>query len=97
MQLSLCYSYLDVELQKTSDSYASKVKDGSSKEKTLLELAWKLDDLSRLSTDGRKMLVEMVSLKDLLPDRTTNIAAKNIVRRLVQLHQSLFAYIRGTF
>lgn len=79
-------------LQSTSDSYSSKVNDGSSKQSTLLELAWKLDDLSRLSTDGRKLLVEIVSLKELL---TSEITSTNIGKRLSQLYESLQAFVKG--
>lgn len=38
---------------------------------TLLDLAWKVDDLSRLSTSGRSALVEISSLKELFEDANT--------------------------
>ena len=39
--------------------------NSSSKQQTLLKLAWKLDDLSRLSTHGQRILVAVVSMKEL--------------------------------
>ena len=68
-----------------------------SKQQTLLELAWKLDDLSRLSTDGQRILVEVVAMKELHTDETTTAAAaaSNIAKRLSLLYQSLQEFVRG--
>ncbi len=53
----------------------------------LLQLAWNLDDLSRLSQDGRKLKIE-VAAKDPNPD----LISANIPH---QLHESLVAFVKG--
>lgn len=62
-----------------------------------MNLAWTVDDLSRLSQSGRTLLVELVIIKEMLEDWTTDLVAKNVARRLTQLHLSLITFIKGIF
>ncbi len=78
-------------LKSANDEYASKVRTGSAKENTLLNLAWKVDDLSRLSTDGRSMLIEVASIKD----TGCSIISANAARRLTKLHEKLVEFLKG--
>lgn len=68
---------------------------GSAKEKTLVNLAWEVDDLSRLSQSGRHLLVELGTVSDLLEDASTNLVQINVARRLTQLRQTLLTFVKG--
>ena len=82
-------------LKSTNTTYSSKVEDTSTREQTLLELAWKVDDLSRLSARARNMLVEMAALKEFIEDENNDLVIGNVGRRLSQLHINMTAFVQG--
>ena len=86
-----CFSVL----KSANTSYSAKVDDNSTREQTLLDLAWKVDDLSRLSTTSRNALVEISSLKELFEDANTNMIVRNIGRRLSLLRVLLTTFVKG--
>ena len=82
-------------LQKASDSYSAKIDSAS--EKKIVQLAWNVDDLNRLSSLGRSMRTEVVSLKEVLEDSSTDIIALNIARKLCDLKKKLSEFVKGVF
>ena len=72
--ISVCtYNIIYTALQKANDEYSKKVESGSAKEKTLLNLAWKVDDLSRLNQSGRQLLVDVTTKVEMIDDESTDI------------------------
>ncbi len=65
------------------------------KKKTLLWLAWNLDDLSHLSQDGRKLKIEVAAKIKFLQDPNPDLISANFPRQLHQLHESLVAFVKG--
>ncbi len=75
--------------------YSKKVEKVGAQEKTLLQLAWNLDDLSRLSQDGRKLKIEVAAKIKFLQDPNPDLISANFPRQLHQLHESLVAFVKG--
>lgn len=88
-----CNSLLNVGLQTANDEYLKKI-DGA-QQKTLGDLAWKVDDLTRLSQNGRALLVDVTTKIELLEDRTTDCASANIPRQLTRLREKLIMFVKG--
>ncbi len=69
-------------LKKCNDAYSAKVRSGGSHEKTLLNLAWNVDDLQKLSAGGRVLRTDLATLKDVLEDADADIIALNVAKKL---------------
>ena len=82
-------------MKKTTNDYSAKVGNGSH-EKTLLQLAWNLDDLQRLSALGREIRTELAVLMDILQDVSdADIIALNIARRVALMQKNLLEFVKG--
>lgn len=99
MHVNVTLMFLFIALEEANCDYSSKVAAGeSTKEKTLLTLAWNVDDLSRLNQLGHKKLVELIALKESLDNTSTDLIASNVARRLTQLHENhLLTFVKGIF
>lgn len=82
-------------MNSVNDHYSSKVISGSASEKTLLDLAWKVDDLSRLSGNGPTMLTEIMCIVELLQSPNLDDVGSNVARRLTKLQDRLVEFVRG--
>ena len=87
--------YLHVVLKNANDEYASKVESGST-EKILYSLGWKVDELTRLIQAGRKLLVEITALQEILVDKDSDLISGNIPLRLAKAKAELTPFIKGT-
>ena len=82
-------------MRSVNDKYSAKVESGSVSERTLLDLAWKVDDLSRLSTSGRSLLMESVCLIELLQSPNVDVVCSNVAKRLTKLQERLKDFVKG--
>ena len=82
-------------MRSVSDTYSAKVESGSASEKTLLDLAWKVDDLSRLSTNGRSLLMEIVCWIELLQSANVDVVCSYVAERLTKLQERLKKFVKG--
>jgi hypothetical protein len=62
-------------MHRANDIYASKVESGST-EKVLYSIGWKVDELTRLLQAGRKLLVEITSLQEILVDKNSDLTSQ---------------------
>ena len=85
-----------VALQESTTQYSEKVKGRSAKDKELFSLRWKVDELSHLSDDGRRLVVEVTRLLELLKDSMSDLVALNMAKRLSELSKSLEILLKGT-
>ena len=84
-----------VALQESTTQYSEKVKSRSAKDKELFSLGWKVDELSHLSDDGRRLMVEVTRLFELLNDKS-DLVALNMANRLSELSKLLEMMLKGT-
>ena len=77
-----CTCTCTLALKIANDEYALKLSAGTSMEKTLYSLGWKVDELSRLQKVGRALFVELSSLKDILVDMNVDTITLNIPQKL---------------
>ena len=85
---------LNTALQTANDEYSKKVHSEGVQQKTLIDLAWKLDDLSRLSQNGRALLVDVTTKIELLEKETTDFVFANIPRQLTRLCEQLIMFVK---
>ena len=85
----------DSGLKTTNDDYSKKVHQGSTQQKVLLDLAWKLSDFSRLSETGRALLVDLTTTIESIQDDSTDLVAVNVARQLCRLCEKLTTFVRG--
>ena len=85
----------NAELQFANENYSMKLDLGSAKEKTLRELAYKVDDLSHLSQTGRTLLVGVATKIDLLEKDDTDFVSTNLPRQLSRLQEELRVFVKG--
>ena len=71
-----------VALHEFTTQYSEKVKGQSAKDKELFSLGWKVDELSHLSDDGRRLEVEVTRLLELLKDNMSDLVVLNMAKRL---------------
>ena len=86
--------HVHVALKDANDEYASKVESGST-EKILYSLGWKVDELTRLLQAGRKLLVEITALQEILVDKDTDLVSGNIPLRLTKAKAELTPFIKS--
>ena len=89
--------HIITELRSVNDKYSAKVGSGSASEKMLLDLAWKVDDLSRLSSSGRSLLMEIMCVTELLQSLNLDVVSSNIARRLTKLQERLKGFVKGKY
>ena len=92
--VSMMDSFL-AALKKCNDAYSAKVRSGVSHEKTLLNLAWNVDDLQKLSAGGRVLRTDLATLKDVLEDADADIIALNVAKKLTLVHKKLLEFVKG--
>ena len=63
--------------------------------KVLHTLAWNIDDLSRLSDEGSKIIVELQSIRDIAKSRAMELS--NIPKRLNSLRERLLSILQGVY
>ena len=85
------------ELSTSSNEYSVRLASGKTAEKTLRKLAWKVDDLSHLSDDGRKIRVDLHQLHDLAEASETSFLSLNVPRRLTMLRERLLTFLQGLY
>ena len=83
-------------LQESTTQYSEKVKARTARDKELLNLGWKVDELSHLSEDGRNIMVEVTRVLELLNDDKSDLVALNMAKRLSELSVSLETMLKGT-
>ncbi len=62
----------------------------------MLALAWKLDDLSFLSKNGRALLVEVRAKTEEIEHSLVNGVTLNVTQKLTVLQERLASFIQGT-
>ncbi len=83
-------------MKKSNDKLQEKLSSGKkTSDKDLFSLSWTVDELSRLNRDGRDMYVELLSITDLLKDKTTDVIQRNMARRLSTLQSKCISFFRG--
>ena len=84
-----------IALIKATASYTEKQQAGKSNEKHLINLAWKMNELSMLNENGRKLLVDTKCLVDKFQNPCCDWVEGNIPRQLSSLQQRVTTFIRG--
>lgn len=82
---------------KMSDEYATKVAKGTSTTNTLHQLAWNVDEISRLIDSGRKTRVEVQCLLDSLESDVVDQRRAYQNHRISKLKSTLREIVRGFY
>lgn len=90
-----CFFFVYVALAKATEQYNELLGSGKGGDKKHYRLGWKIDDLSCLSKNGRKLVVELCSLMDKLKDPLFNLRSSNLPRRLSDTRKDLTTFITG--
>ena len=80
-------------LAKATEQYNELLRSGKGGNKAQYRLGWKVDDLSRLNTNGRKLLVEVSSFVEKLKDPMFDLQSFNFNRRLTETRKELSIFI----
>lgn len=76
-------------------SYEEKLQEENRQSKTMLNLAWNLEDLEQLNTLARGLRVEVGSVLDVMKDVTTDPRELNVPQRLEGLRNKLCTLAKG--
>ena len=88
-------SLLLLELTKANATYSEKQQSGRSSEKTLIELAWKVKELSDLNDCGRGLLRKVAAVADLLTQQEQCIwERENVPRHLATIRDGLTLFVK---
>lgn len=80
-------------LQKSRSEYSTKLAS-SATDKTLFSLGWKVDELSRLYDDGRKITVMItILIESLSDDKSTSNS--NVPYHICMLKRSLCTFLKS--
>ena len=83
-----------LELTKANAAYSEKQQSGRSSEKTLINLAWKVKELTDLNESGRGLLRKVVAMVDLLTQQQQSLREENVPRRLAAIRKELSVFVK---
>ena len=84
-----------VALSDANDVYSCKQASGKATQQALFSLGWKVDELSKLTALGRKLLVRCLSIKERHASSGCNVVAGNIPRKLTDLRSEAISFVEG--
>ena len=84
-----------VALSDANDVYSRKQASGKATQQALFSLGWKVDELSKLTALGRKLLVRRLSIKERHASSGCNVVAENIPRKLTDLRSEAISFVEG--
>ena len=82
-------------LSDANDAYSRKLASGKATQQTLFSLGWRVDELSRLISLGRKLLVDCKSIRERHACSECDALAENIPRQLTDLRSRAVSFIEG--
>ena len=86
MNVIICYFLcLYIALSDANNAYCTKQAFGKATHQTLFPLGWKVDELSRLTEQGRKLLVQCKTIRERHASPQCEAVADNIPRKLSDL------------
>lgn len=80
---------------KAQSQYESKCEASKSSEKSLLTLAWEVNDVEELIQLGRKIVVELKLTIERLMDKGCNVVIENIAKKITFLRNELTPFIKN--
>ena len=89
--------HLFSELSTANSEYTPKLAQGKGTDKVLRNLAWKVDDLSRLNEGSRKMHTESQQISELAEGAEEGFLARNAPRRLSLLRKKMLEFLQGLY
>ena len=60
-----------------------------------MNLAWNVDELSRLNQEGRKLLGEVSVVKQKLHE--SDLVSNNVTREVTRLQENLITFLKGMY
>ena len=101
LPMLLCASYmclssalLQLALQEKNKEYSEKQKAGGAPTKSMLKLAWDLQELSALNCAGREVRVAYEVLADKVKDPAYDPVENNLVREITVLWEKLTSFVQ---
>ena len=98
MVCSLCTCYVFngiLVLQQSNTEYSTKLASSKVPEKQMFNLGWKIDELSRLIEDGRKQLVTITRIIELLEDDGCSLVDSNVPQQICSLKKITSYIVEG--
>ena len=89
------HNFFSAGLDTANQDYCQKLASKETQSKTLFNLGWKVDELSRLNKDGRCLSVEVHKLMELLGEKDCDLVSGNVAKRLSTLSTSLTTFLKG--
>ena len=84
-----------IALEDANNSYSSKLASGKTPQKVLFALGWSIDELSRSTEAGRRLLVECGTVRGVLEKAECDRVEYNIPRKLTDLHARATQFEKG--
>lgn len=81
-------------LQSANEVYYKKLTE-SHTDSVLMNLAWNVDELSRLNQEGRKLLGEVSVVKQKLHE--SDLVSNNVTRQVTRLQENLITFLKGMY
>ena len=88
-------THCHIELKRSNDIYSSKLQSEKYKEKELINLAWKIKELSELDDISRKCYRDMEDLARRIDENACLWQEENIPKKLKSIRQKLITFIKG--
>jgi hypothetical protein len=82
-------------LEDANNSYSSKLASGKTPQKVLFALGWSIDELSRSTEAGRRLLVECGTVRGVLEKAECDRVEYNIPRKLTDLRARATQFVKG--
>lgn len=92
MHVCLFY-YTHSALTKATQEYNELLGSGKGSDKAHYRLGWKVDDLSCLNKNGRKLILELSSFTEKLSDHSFDLKSFNLPRKLTDMRKELATFV----
>lgn len=91
------YFFFCIELTAYNVEYGDKASSGRTSDKVLHSLAWNIDDLTHLSDEGSKIIVELHWIKELADGPMDAYLKENVPRKLCVSRERLCSMLKGVY
>lgn len=84
-----------IALEDSNNEYSSKLASGKTPQKVLFALGWTIDELSRLTKEGRQLVVQCGVINGYLESAECDTVGINIPRQLTDLRTRTTQFVKG--
>ena len=82
------------ELEQFNTTYEEHLQSGKASDKTMFSLSWDIEELKNISTEGRRLRVELSSTLDTVSTADADFQQLNVAQKITSIRERLGALVK---